>query len=49
MTCAFMPDGATYNGRPHDMLAPEYVATLQVGDRIDDERVFPLVWSRSLR
>ena len=47
MTCAFMPDGATYNGRPHDMLAPEYVASLEVGDRIDDDRAFPLVWSRA--
>jgi hypothetical protein len=31
---------------PHDMLAPEYVASLTVGDRIDDDRIFPLVWSR---
>ena len=47
MTCAFMPDGATYNGRPHDMLAPEYVASLRVGDAIDDDSIFPLVWSRT--
>jgi ectoine hydroxylase-related dioxygenase (phytanoyl-CoA dioxygenase family) len=47
MTCAFMPDGATYNGRAHDMLAPDYVASLEVGDPIDDDRIFPLVWSRS--
>jgi len=47
MTCAFMPDGATYNGRPHDMLAPEYVASLRIGDPIDDDRSFPLVWSRA--
>jgi ectoine hydroxylase-related dioxygenase (phytanoyl-CoA dioxygenase family) len=47
MTCAFMPDSATYNGRPHPMLPPEYVASLQVGDRIDDDRIFPLVWSRA--
>jgi phytanoyl-CoA hydroxylase len=47
MTCAFMPDGATYNGRPHDMLAPEYVASLRIGDPIDDDRRFPLVWSRA--
>jgi hypothetical protein len=42
-----MPDGATYNGRPHDMLAPEYVSSLRVGDPIDDDRRFPLVWSRA--
>ena len=47
MTCAFMPDGARYNGRPHDMLAPEYVASLHVGDVFDDDRIFPLVWSRT--
>ena len=46
MTCAYMPNGARYNGRPHDMLAPEYVESLRVGDRIDDDRTFPLVWSR---
>lgn len=46
MTCAFMPDGATYNGRPHDLLSPAYVASLQVGDPIDDDTTFPLVWQR---
>lgn len=47
MTCAFMPDGARYNGRPHDMLAREYVASLHVGDVFDDDQIFPLVWSRA--
>jgi phytanoyl-CoA hydroxylase len=44
MTCAFMPDGARYNGRPHSVLPDEYVARLRVGDPIDDDRVVPLVW-----
>ena len=44
MTCAFMPDGARYNGRPHSVLPHEYVDKLRVGDPIDDDRIVPLVW-----
>jgi len=46
MTCAFMPDGATYNGRPHSMLPAAYVASLAVGDPLADDLLLPLVWRR---
>jgi ectoine hydroxylase-related dioxygenase (phytanoyl-CoA dioxygenase family) len=36
MTVSFMPDGSVYNGRPN-ILTPEQVAGLQVGDPIDFE------------
>lgn len=49
MTCAFMPDGATYNGKPHSMLPREYVEALSVGDRLDDATLLPLVWAASQR
>ncbi|TMM13881.1 MAG: phytanoyl-CoA dioxygenase family protein [Actinobacteria bacterium] len=44
MTCAFMPDGARYNGRPHSVLPDDYLETLRVGDPIDDDSIVPLVW-----
>lgn len=44
MTCGFMPDGSTFNGQPN-ILRPEYLATLAVGDLLDDEAQNPLVWS----
>ena len=47
MTCAFMPDGATYNGKAHPMLPRAYVEKLRVGDPIDDDGVVPLVWGRA--
>jgi phytanoyl-CoA hydroxylase len=48
MTCAYMPDGATYNGKPHSVLPREYVEQLGVGEPIDDARVVPLVWRREV-
>jgi ectoine hydroxylase-related dioxygenase (phytanoyl-CoA dioxygenase family) len=45
MTVAFMPDGATYNGRPSS-LHPDYVAGLAAGDPLDDDRYLPLTWQR---
>lgn len=39
MTCAFMPDGARYNGRPHSVLPDDYLETLRVGDPIDDDSI----------
>jgi phytanoyl-CoA hydroxylase len=47
MTCAFMPDGARYNGKPHSMFPDEYLARLRVGDPLDDDAVTPLVWRKS--
>ncbi len=45
MTCAYMPDGATFNGQPN-VLPPSYLATLAVGDVLDNEDQNPLVWHR---
>ena len=46
MTCAYMPDGATFNGQ-QNILSDEQFGRLQVGDRLDDEGQNPLVWSES--
>jgi len=45
MTCAYMPDGATFNGQKN-VLPDAYYETLAVGDQLDDDRVNPLVWKR---
>lgn len=45
MTCAYMPDGNTYNGI-QNILSDEYVARLQVGDPLNDEAQNPLIYSR---
>ena len=47
MTCAFMPDGSTFNGAKN-ILPQEYVETLSVGDVLDDEAQNPLVWKRGI-
>lgn len=47
MTAGFMPDGSTFNGTPN-ILRPEQLATLQVGDVLDDESQNPLLWSRTM-
>lgn len=43
MTCAYMPDGATFNGK-QNVLADEYVARLKIGDRLEDDRQNPLIY-----
>ncbi len=45
MTCAYMPDGAKFNG-VRNVLPEAYFESLKVGDLLDDERVVPLIWSR---
>ena len=45
MTCAFMPNGSTFNGQIN-VLPNEYAAGLQIGDLLNDEVVNPLIWSR---
>lgn len=45
MTCAYMPDGATFNGQAN-VLPPAYLATLRVGDVLDNEAQNPLVYRR---
>ncbi|MBC8140949.1 MAG: phytanoyl-CoA dioxygenase family protein, partial [Armatimonadetes bacterium] len=43
MTCAYMPDGATFNGEKN-VLPDDYFATLSVGDVLDNGAVNPLLW-----
>jgi phytanoyl-CoA hydroxylase len=44
MTCAFMPDGAVFNGQ-QNVLSDAQVAALRVGDRLDDPAQNPLVYT----
>ncbi|MGP8206507.1 MAG: phytanoyl-CoA dioxygenase family protein [Acidimicrobiales bacterium] len=48
MTCAYMPDGATFNGQAN-VLPPAYLSTLSVGDRLENEQQNPLVYRRGQR
>jgi phytanoyl-CoA hydroxylase len=43
MTCAYMPDGATFNGE-QNVLPPEYARSLKVGDVLDNDDQNPLVY-----
>lgn len=45
MTCAYMPDGATFNG-VKNVLPDAYFSTLTVGDTLDNNDVNPLVWRK---
>lgn len=43
MTCAYMPDGNTYNGIPN-ILPEEYEKTLKIGDLLDNNNQNPLIY-----
>ncbi len=45
MTCAYMPDGSTFNGKKN-ILPDDYLAGLQVGDLLNDNTLNPLIWHR---
>jgi len=45
MTCAFMPDGAVFNGQAN-ILSDEYAASLQIGELLQDDAQNPLVGAR---
>ncbi len=45
MTCAYMPDGATFNGIKN-ILTDEQVAKLKIGDLLNDEAQNPLIYSK---
>ncbi len=45
MTCAYMPEGATFNGL-QNILSQEQVAHLKLGDLLNDESQNPLLWPR---
>ena len=46
MTCGFMPDGCTFNGK-QNILTDEQFASYQIGDVLDDDRQNPLIYHRS--
>jgi phytanoyl-CoA hydroxylase len=43
MTCAYMPDGAIFNGQ-QNVLPPEYFKSLRVGDMLNSDSQNPLVY-----
>lgn len=45
MTCAYMPDGSTFNGISN-ILPAEYLQTLKIGDLLDNETISPMVWHK---
>jgi phytanoyl-CoA hydroxylase len=45
MTCAYMPDGAVFNGT-RNVLPPDYFASLTIGQVLDSDAQNPLVYSR---
>jgi hypothetical protein len=48
MSCAYMPQGSTFNGR-QSILSERYAASLSVGDMLDDDAQNPLVYQSSPR
>jgi hypothetical protein len=46
MTCAYMPDGSTFNGQ-QNVLSGEHIARLKVGDVLDDPNQNPLIYHRT--
>ena len=45
MTCAYMPDGATFNGT-RNILPEAYFQSLKIGDALNDDRINPPLWHR---
>lgn len=45
MTCAYMPDGSTFNGN-QNVLPQEYFESLAIGDLLDNNEINPLLWSK---
>ena len=43
MTCAYMPDGATFNGT-RNILPEAYFASLKIGDVLNDDTINPRIW-----
>ena len=46
MTCAYMPDGSTFNGQ-RNILSEQQVASYQLGDVLDDDAQSPLIYHRN--
>jgi ectoine hydroxylase-related dioxygenase (phytanoyl-CoA dioxygenase family) len=45
MTCAYMPDGSTFNGQKN-VLREDYFQSLKIGDVLNDAKQVPLIFSR---
>jgi phytanoyl-CoA hydroxylase len=45
MTCAYMPDGSTFNGK-QNILPKEYFESLTLGDVLDNDELNPIVWKK---
>jgi len=45
MTCAYMPDGAVFNGN-QNILSDDQVAKLKIGDLLNDDQQNPLIYSK---
>ena len=45
MTCAYMPDGARFNGK-RNVLSEAYFNSLNLGDVLDNEDEVPLLFRR---
>ncbi len=45
MTCAYMPDGAIFNGK-QNVLPDDYFKTLKVGDVLNNEKQNPLIYHK---
>jgi phytanoyl-CoA hydroxylase len=48
MTCAYMPDGSTFNGKKN-ILTDEQMSRLKVGDVLQDDSQTPLIYHQSQR
>jgi ectoine hydroxylase-related dioxygenase (phytanoyl-CoA dioxygenase family) len=46
MTCAYMPDGSTFNGT-QNILSDEIVSQLKIGDLLNDDAINPLIYRRA--
>jgi phytanoyl-CoA hydroxylase len=45
MTCAYMPDGSTFNGT-RNVLPEAYFESLKVGDVLNEDTINPLIWHK---
>ncbi len=45
MTCAFMPDGSTFNGK-QNVLPDDYFKSLKIGDLLNNEVLNPLIYHK---
>jgi phytanoyl-CoA hydroxylase len=46
MTCAYMPDGNTFNGTAN-ILPEDEIAKLQIGDLLNNDKLTPLIYSKN--